>query len=316
MTRCKPREGGNDKSVVTTTGCKPREGGKYLYSAHNTDKQWTPIIKIKRTFIVKDHCIHRIQFTLQQATAHTIHVSQSSTYPEIYVDLETTTKPPTAFWEHMHYVAFSRVTSISGLYIKYINESNISISKRVSHYLNNSPPHNHLQTQIQFHDENTCNILLNNTCSFKKYFHTIKNNQIVLKQNINIFLESKLSQHDTSIDYQINNCIIIRADEKNTINPHCGIISYINSSLKINSIQNMSTELIDTLYMNISHKNKPIFTIYNSPKNTYTNLINHLLPKIDNEYLIKYQGVKNFTLVASMQNSSSILRATDESSMF
>ena len=50
----------------------------------------------------------------------------------------------------------------------------------------------------------------------------------------------------------------------------------------------MSTEIIDTLYMNISHKNKhiSIFTIYNRPKNTYTNLINHLLPKIDNEYLI------------------------------
>ena len=31
----------------------------------------------------------------------------------------------------------------------------------------------------------------------------------------------------------------------------------------------------------------------------------------------KYQGVKNFTLVARMQNSSSILRPTDdESSMF
>ena len=32
---------------------------------------------------------------------------------------------------------------------------------------------------------------------------------------------------------------------------------------------------------------------------------------------IKYQGVKNFTLVARMQNSSSILRPIDdESSMF
>ena len=107
------------------------------------------------------------------------------------------------------------------------------------------------------------------------------------KQNIIIFLESKLSQHNKSIDYQINNCILNRADEKNTINPHCGII-YINSSLKINSIQNMSTEIIDTLCMNISHKNKhiSIYAIYNSPKNTYRNLINHLLPKIDNEYLI------------------------------
>ena len=194
----------------------------YLYSAHNTNRQWTPIIKIKRTFIVKDHWIHRIQFPLRQAAARTIHVSQSSTYPEIYVDLQTTTKPPRAFWEHMHYVAFSRVTSISGLYIENINQDNISTSQKVSDYLNNCPLDNNIQTYIEFHDENTCNILLNNARSFKKYFHTIKNNQIVLQQNVNIFLESKLSKHDKSIDYQINNCIIIRADEKNTINPHRG----------------------------------------------------------------------------------------------
>ena len=269
-------------------GTNHRQKYTYLYSAHNTNRQWTPIIKIKRTFIVKDHWIHRIQFPLRQAAACTIHVSQSSTYPEIYVDLQTTTKPPTAFWEHMHYVAFSRVTSISGLYIENINQDNISTSKKVSDYLNNCPLDNNIQTHIEFHDENTCNILLNNARSFKKYFHTIKNNQIVLQQNVNIFLESKLSKHDKSIDYQINNCIIIRADEKNTINPHHGIISYIHNSVKINRIENMSTETMDTLYINISHQNKhiSIFAIYNSPKNTYTNLTNHLLPKIHKEYLI------------------------------
>ena len=255
-------------------GTNHRQKYTYLYSAHNTNRQWMPIIKINRTFIVKDHWIDRIQFPLQQAAACTIHVSQSSSYPEIYVDLQTTTKPPTAFWEYMHYVALSRVTSISGLYIENINQDNISTFKKVSDYLNNCPLDNNIQTHIEFHDENTCNILLNNAHSFKKYFHTIKNNQIVLQQNINIFLESKLSKHDKSIDYQINNCIIIRADEKNTINPHHGIISYIHNSVKINRIENMSTETIDTLYINISHQNKhiSIFAIYNSPKNTYTNL--------------------------------------------
>ena len=83
---------------------------------------FTPIIRVKRTFIVKDHWIHRIQFPLCQAAAHTIHVSQSSTYPEIYVDLETISTPPKSFWEHMHYVAFSRVTSLKGLYIENINK--------------------------------------------------------------------------------------------------------------------------------------------------------------------------------------------------
>ena len=186
----------------------------------------------------------------------------------------------------MHYVAFSRVTSISGLYIENINEANISTSKKVSDYLNNSPPHNNLQTNIQFHGQLTCNILLNNARSFKKYYHTIKQNQIVLQQNINIFLESKLSKHDKSTDYQINNSIIIRADDKNTLNPHHRIISYINPSITLNSIENMSTETIDTLYMNISYQNTQIsiFTIYNSPKNTYNNLYKHLLPKIHKEY--------------------------------
>ena len=162
------------------------------------------------------------------------------------------------------------------------------LQKKVSDYLNNSPPHNNLQIHIQFHGEQTCNILLNNARSFKKYFHTIKHNQIVLQQNINIFLESKLCKHDKSIDYQINDSIIIRADDKNTLNPHHGIISYINPSITLNSIENMSTKTIDTLYMNISHQNTniSIFAIYNSPKNTYTNLSKPLLPKIHKEYLI------------------------------
>ena len=101
-----------------------------MYSTQ-TNRQWTPIIKIKRTFIVKDHWVHRIQFPLRQAAACAIHVSQSSTYPEIYVDLEALSTPPKPFWEHMHYVAFSRVTSIAGLYIESINEKNICFHKSI-----------------------------------------------------------------------------------------------------------------------------------------------------------------------------------------
>ena len=45
-------------------GSNHRHKYTYLYSTHNTNRQWTPIIKIKRTFIAKDHWIHRIQFPL------------------------------------------------------------------------------------------------------------------------------------------------------------------------------------------------------------------------------------------------------------
>ena len=99
-----------------------------MYSTQ-TNRQWTPIIKIK--FIFQDHWVHRIQFPLRQAAARSIHVSQSSTYPEIYVDLEGLSTPPKPFWEHMHYIALSRVTSIAGLYIESINEKKISFHESI-----------------------------------------------------------------------------------------------------------------------------------------------------------------------------------------
>ena len=248
-------------------GTNHRKKYSYLYT-NNRNRNWTSIIKIKRTFLIKDHWIHRLQFPLHQAAAHSIHVSQNSTYPEIYVDLNTFSTPPKIFWEHMHYVAFSRVTSISGLYIENINEQNISVSKKVSEYLQNALENNTLQTNIQFSDNNKFNILFNNSRSFKKHFTTIQNNKIILQQDINIFLESHLSRHDSSTNYNINDNIIIRADQKNTTHPYYGIIAYVKNTIKINNIEYLSTQTIDTLYMNITskHKNISIFTIYNSQK--------------------------------------------------
>ena len=159
----------------------------------------------------------------------------------------------------MHYVAFSRVTSNSGLYVKNINESNISISKKVTNYLANVVENNKLETNITFKDENTFNILLNNARSFKKHFKTIQENKIIQKQHINIFLESKLSKYDTSFTYRIKDFIIVRADGKNTMYPHYGITSHINKIITTLEIQSMSTEQFNTLYLNTIFKNKNIY---------------------------------------------------------
>ena len=267
-------------------GTNFRKKYAYLYSTH-TNRQWMPIIKIKRTFIVKDHWVHRIQFPLRQAAARSIHVSQSSTYPEIYVDLEALSTPPKPFWEHMHYVAFSRVTSIAGLYIESINERNISVSTKVSDYLKNALQNNKLQTNIQFSNKDTLNILLNNSRSFKKHFNAIQHNKLILQQHINIFLESKLCKHDKSIDYTIDDYMIVRADQKNNLTPTYGIISYLKNKIEIHKVQYMSTETIDTLYINITFKSKTIslFSIYNSPKNSYLQIEKHLIQLLDKEII-------------------------------
>ena len=232
---------------------------------------------------MKDHWIHRLQFPLRQAAAHSIHVSQSSTYPEIYVNLNSFSTPPKVFWEHMHYVTFSRVTSISGLYIEDINEQNIAVSKKVSQYLEYPLENDTLQTDIEFSNKHNLNILFNNCRSFKKKFDAIHNNKIILEQDITIFLESCLSKYDNSANYNINNNIVVRADQKNSTKPYYGIISYIKNNIKINNIEYLSKETIDTLYINITFHNKniSIFAIYNSPKNTYNYFEKHIVNEIE-----------------------------------
>ena len=109
----------------------------------------------------------------------------------------------------MHYVAFSRVTSMSGLYIENINEKNIAVSQKVSEYLQHALQNDTLQTQIEFSHKKNLNILLNNCRSFKKHFNAIKDNKLVLQQDINIFLESCLCKHDHSSDYNITDYITV-----------------------------------------------------------------------------------------------------------
>ena len=140
-----------------------RQKNSYLYQNKQINHKWTPITKIHRSFLVKNIWIHRIQFPLCQAAARTIHVSQSSTYNKIYVDLRTFSKPPKTWWEHMHYVAFSRVTKYEGLYIADINETQICVSKKVSDYLLQAHKNKSLKTLINISSQNKINILFNNT---------------------------------------------------------------------------------------------------------------------------------------------------------
>ena len=67
----------------------------------------------------------RRQFPLRPSAAKTIHHCQGDTLNEAVVDL------PSAKREHMHYVALSRLRSISGLHILNMNENKIAISKKV-----------------------------------------------------------------------------------------------------------------------------------------------------------------------------------------
>ena len=195
----------------------------------------------------------------------------------------------------MHYVALSRVTNYAGIYINDLNESQICVSKKVSHYLLDAYKNHKLQTNIQLFQKDKLNILFNNARSFKKYFHIAKNDKIILKQQINIFLESKLCKFDQNANYVIPKFIIVRADQKKAIKPHHGIIAYIYKDIKINRIEYMSRETIDSLLINIEYNAKDItfVSVYNSPQNKYTEFEKHIIQIIEKEQI----NAKNIILL-------------------
>ena len=65
----------------------------YLQNTHIL-QDWTPIFAQKRSFLIKDVWVTHVQFPMRNAAAHTIHVAQSATFRQIYIDMSTNTKPP------------------------------------------------------------------------------------------------------------------------------------------------------------------------------------------------------------------------------
>ena len=284
--------------------CRSKSG--YLYN-RNVHKQWTPILRVKRSFLVKDHWIHRLQFPLRPAAARTIHVSQSSTYSKICVDLNSFKRCPATFWQHMHYVALSRVTSYKGLYIENLNENNISVSKKVLDYLSDARTNKQLDTKILYKGLDVLNITFNNARSFKLHHSSILKNRLILSQDISIFAESRLSSQDQPSDFAIDNFQTVRGDQKNRPpKPNYGIIAYIKHSLELVHVEYLSKEKIDIILIVVQwqYQNIAVVAVYNSPKNTYRKLEENLIPAIQlgKLYATKVVVIGDFNIDISSLN--------------
>ena len=75
----------------------------------------------KEDILIKSVWVTCVQYPLRHAAARTIHVAQSTTFKNIYIDMDTNTNPPKHWWQHMHYVSLRSVRSLSGLYLKSLN---------------------------------------------------------------------------------------------------------------------------------------------------------------------------------------------------
>ena len=136
--------------------------------------------------------VTRKQFPLVMSAARTIHKAQSATHQQIVVDMSGPTHASSTFWEHMHYVAFSCCTTLSGLHVMDINVPKIRASPKVCNFLQKDQTPVKLCYQPTYEMSDHITITYNNVCSITKKWSALKNNKNIINSSIMIFAETWL----------------------------------------------------------------------------------------------------------------------------
>ena len=147
--------------------------------------------------------------------------------------------PPKQWCQHMHYVALSRVTSLSGLYLKSLNLDKICVSPDVLNYIEKAKVKYKLKlfyTLLYMYSDNKLKVMYNNARSYKKHFLDVKNNHNILAADIILLSESRLSSQDNTAKYKINNYNVYHLDQVNTVNPYYGLMGYTHKNINITKV--------------------------------------------------------------------------------
>ena len=180
----------------------------YLYN-QSIEKNWVPILEVKRQFTKNKIQVLRRQFPLRPSAAKTIHRCQGDTLNEAVVDL------PSLKREHMHYVALSRLRSISGLHILNLNEKKIAVSKKVQEEMTRLRQNYVLKSHLPFlykDTSETFKILFQNVRSLHLHVADVASDYSVKAADINIFVETALCSNDNNELYQIPGFQLFRND--------------------------------------------------------------------------------------------------------
>ena len=298
-------------------GKNMRKTYKHLYN-ENIKNTWTPIMVVSRNFFYKTSsktiAINRVQFPLTLSSAKTIHKSQGSTLDEVVVDMSGTVQ------RHCHYVAFSRVTKITGLYITKLSPEKITVDPQVKEIYEELRQYNPLKLcytptyHIKKTNPNKLVISFLNARSLNLHFEDMKVDQNFTSTDIMFFAETRFKTTDTNQKFHLDNYTIYRNDQ--TINssqrPSHGMLCYINNNIIINQQKKFSSSDIEWIFIEISYKNKiiQIVSLYKAPSTNQTTLIKtlkHIKTFIDNQNTIIILGDFNIDIYQKNKTLTNIV---------
>ena len=137
----------------------------------------------------------------------------------------------------MHYVALSRLRSISGLHILNMNENKIAVSKKVQEEMERLRQKATLNSHIPFLYKDTSEsfkILFQNVRRLHLHFADVASDYNVLAADINVFVETALCGNDDNELYEIPDFQLFRNDlmQHGTRTPY-GTAVYIKSDVQL-----------------------------------------------------------------------------------
>ena len=242
-----------------------RKEFSHLYN-QSIDRLWIPILEVTRQFRRHQMQVLRRQFPLRPSAAKTIHRCQGDTLDEAVVDL------PSSKREHMHYVALSRLRSISGLHILNINENKITVSKKVQEEMTRLRQKARLNSHIPFLYKDTSEsfkILFQNVRSLHLHIADVASDYNVKAADINIFVETALCSNDDNALYEIPGFQLFRNDfmQHGTRTPYGTAVYVKNNALLVSQPLRCNYNDVEMTLLKVNQpvNNVHIVGIYRSP---------------------------------------------------
>ncbi len=243
------------------------------YFTPGIKENWTPIFAAKRTFTVgRAHTpVSRMQFPLTPSSAKTIHKCQGDTLKELAVHMGTRKN------DHSHYVAFSRVTNMSGLHILEFNETKISVNDKVTAEMQRLRSVSTMKlcyTPMYNVDQSKFKIAFHNARSLHHHFEQLQRDGNLRSSDVIAICESRLKKSEADDIYAIEQYAMHRNDQnlKDTRRPPHGLVTYIRDDIAVSDSKHYSSEDFESSFF-VVHSTTisvKILVMYRAPGSSRT----------------------------------------------
>ncbi|KAJ8049090.1 ATP-dependent DNA helicase pfh1 [Holothuria leucospilota] len=249
---------------------------------------WTPVTRVARQFRIgryKNAEILRKQFPLRPAAAKTVHRCQGDTLKEVAIDMSGR-----AVQCHIHYVALSRVTSMTGLYIYDLNHGKINVDIRVAKEMEELRTVRCMKMCVPClpNIDGSTTIIQQNVRSLRKHLTDIKSDSAMLSADVLLFTECHLFENITDEEVNIEGYKVFLNFPSHASSVHSpygtaiytrdGIVIRQQESCTFNNVE-ISHVTIDTMTGTLQ-----IIVIYRSktvPLQHLENALKHLFTLVD-----------------------------------